>query len=98
MQWPEASYHVLVMFTICGDLIGVALGYGLDDRDSFSGRRKRFFYTPQRPDPASYPVDTGVSFPGDYSGWGMKLTTHLRLVRGQEWWSYTAIPSHAFMA
>jgi hypothetical protein len=33
---------------------------------------------------ASYSVGTGSSFPRGKSGRGVKLTTHLQLVRGQE--------------
>jgi hypothetical protein len=32
------------------------------------------------PDPASYPVETGGSFPGGYRAWGVKLTTHMQLM------------------
>jgi hypothetical protein len=30
--------------------VGIATGYGLDDRSSVPDRGKRFFSTPQRPD------------------------------------------------
>jgi hypothetical protein len=37
-------------------------------------------------------LSSGVKRPG------VKLTTHLQLVPGQEWRSYTSTPSYAFMA
>jgi hypothetical protein len=68
--------------------VGIALGYGLDDRSS----RVRFlvgagkFSLHHRVQngsgfhPASYPMGTRGSFPGEKSGRGVKLTTRLRLV------------------
>jgi hypothetical protein len=49
--------------------VGVATGYGLEDRGSIPGRGKRFFSTAKRPDPlwghsASSPMGTGNRFPG----------------------------------
>jgi hypothetical protein len=50
--------------------IGTATSYGLDGRGSMSGRGKRFYFlhtvqTVTTLHPASYPVGTEVSFPGD---------------------------------
>jgi hypothetical protein len=68
--------------------VGIALGYGLDDR----GSRVRFpagagnFSLHHRVQngtgahPASYPMGTRGSFPGGKSSRGVKLTTHLHLV------------------
>jgi hypothetical protein len=80
--------------------VGIALGYGLDDR----GSRVRFpagagnsslhhrVQTGSGAHPASYPMGTGGSFPG-INGRGLKLTTHLHLVpRSKEEWSYTSTP------
>jgi hypothetical protein len=52
-------------------VVGIATGYGLDDREV--GVRdpvgSRIFSSPRRPDrfwgPASYPMGTGGSLPGD---------------------------------
>jgi hypothetical protein len=47
--------------------VGIAMGYGLDVRGSNSGRSKIFYLhnvqTGSGARPASYPVDTGDSFP-----------------------------------
>jgi hypothetical protein len=52
---------------------------------SIPGGDWEFFSLPPRPErfwahPASYPMGTWGSFPGDKSGRGMKLTTHLYFV------------------
>jgi hypothetical protein len=66
-----------------GDIsFGTAMYYGLDGRDSNSGRCKNF-PSPQHPNlhgahPASRPVGTGG--PRDQRERGMALTTHLHLV------------------
>jgi hypothetical protein len=86
--------------------VGIALGYGLDDR----GSRVRFpagagnFSLHHRVQngsgayPASYPMGTRGSFPGE-SGRGVKLTTHLHLLpRSKNERSYTSIPHCTFMA
>jgi hypothetical protein len=55
-------------------------GYGLDDRSSVP-RKAGIFYTVSRPAlvPTQPPIHwvTGVDFPGEQSGQGVKLTTHL---------------------
>jgi hypothetical protein len=68
--------------------VGIALGYGLDNR----GSRFRFpaeagnFSLHQRIQkgsgslPASYPMGTRGFFPGGKAAGGVKLTTHLHLV------------------
>jgi hypothetical protein len=47
--------------------------------------------------PASYPMRTGVPFPGGLSGRGLKLNTHFHLVPGPERLSYTFTPACIFM-
>jgi hypothetical protein len=87
--------------------VGIALGYGLDDR----GSRVRFpagaenFSLHHRVQngsgahPASYSMGTTVSFPGGKAAGALKLTIHLHLVpRSQDAWSYTSTPQYAFMA
>jgi hypothetical protein len=68
--------------------VGIALGYGLNDR----GSRVRFavgagnfslyhrFQNCSCAHPDFYPVGTRSSFPGGWSGRGVKLTTYLHLV------------------
>jgi hypothetical protein len=65
---------VLIYLPTCGlgsrdSSVGIATGYRLDGQGYIPGREKKSFSTPQHPDwfwahPASYPVGTGVSFPG----------------------------------
>jgi hypothetical protein len=62
---------------------------------SITGRGKRYFSSPQRPDrlwgpPGSFP---GVKAAGVRSS---APTSHQ--VRGQEWWSYTSTPPYVFLA
>jgi hypothetical protein len=65
--------------------VGIAKGYGLDGRGSISGRGKKFFFTPQRPDWLWDPPSLLYNWyrghvPQGYSGLMMKLTTNLHLV------------------
>jgi hypothetical protein len=87
--------------------VGVALGYGLDDRSSrvrFPAGAGNFslHYRVQNSSgthPASYPMRTTGSFPGSKSGRGVKLTTHPQLVlRSMNAWSYKSTPQYALMA
>jgi hypothetical protein len=66
--------------------VGIATGYGLDDR-GVAVRvpvGSRMFSSPRRPDrlwgPPSLLSVSGALSPGGKSGRGMKLTTHLQLV------------------
>jgi hypothetical protein len=86
--------------------VGIALGYGLDDR----GSRIRFpagagnFSLHHRVQngsgthPASHPMGTRGSFPGVKAA-GAWSWQHLHLVpRSKNEWSYTSTPEYAFMA
>jgi hypothetical protein len=53
--------------------VGIALGYGLDEEGSITGRDSEFFLrhrvqTGSGPHPASYPMSNGDSFPGSKAG------------------------------
>jgi hypothetical protein len=59
--------------------------YGVEGQGSIPGRGKIFYSTPQRTDrlwiPPSLLADGyTLLFPRGYSGWGLKLSTHLYLV------------------
>jgi hypothetical protein len=78
--------------------VGIATGYGLDDRGV--GVRfpveSRIFSSPRRPDPASYPMGAGGSFPGvkrpvreaDHSP---PTSADVKKI-----WVYTSTPPYAF--
>jgi hypothetical protein len=87
--------------------VGIALGYGLDDRGSrvrFSAGAGNFclhhcVQNGSGAHPVSYSVDTRCSFLGGKAAGGVKLTTHLHLVlRSKNEWCYTSTPQYAFMA
>jgi len=65
-----------------GWLIGIAMGYGLDDQ----GLGIFLFTTASRPalgpTQLPYPVVIRGSFPGSKAAGALKLTTHLHLVPG----------------
>jgi hypothetical protein len=54
------SYYYLYLSSV-----GIATGYGLGDRGLIPSRSKRFFSTPQHPDPVSYPMGAGGLHPWD---------------------------------
>jgi hypothetical protein len=68
--------------------VGIALGYGLDDRGSrvpFPAGAGNFslhhrVQNGSGAHPASYPMSTKGSFTGGKAAGGVKLTTHLHLV------------------
>jgi hypothetical protein len=77
--------------------VGIALGYGLDDRGSrfrfpVGVRNFSLHHSVQNgfgAHPACYPMGTRGSFPGVK----VKLTTHLHLVpRSKNEWSYISTP------
>jgi hypothetical protein len=86
--------------------VGIATGYGLDDRGI--GVRVpvilRIFTFPCRPDrfwgsPILLSNGYRGLFPRGLSGRGVKLTTHLQLVSEvKKIWIYTFTPPYAFMA
>jgi hypothetical protein len=85
--------------------VGIALGYGLDDRGSSvwfpAGVGNLTLHhriqNGSGAHPASYPVGIRGSFPGK-SFRCVKLTTHLLLVpRSKNAWSYTSTPQYAIM-
>jgi hypothetical protein len=74
----------------------IMMGYGLDGLGSFSGRGKRIFSSVKSQDRLWGPPSLiSNCLPGDLSPGvkrpGVKMTTPLRLVRGQEW-RYTSTP------
>jgi hypothetical protein len=54
-------YHFNLLIRSRNSSVGIATDYGLHVRGSITGRGKRFFSSPQRPD---YPVDTAGPSPG----------------------------------
>jgi hypothetical protein len=103
---PVAIISVQIITKSRDSSVGIALGYGLDDR----GSRVRFpagagnFSLHHRVQngsgahPSSYPMGTRGSFPGVKRP-GVKLTTHLYVMqRSKNEWSYTSTPQYAFMA
>jgi hypothetical protein len=91
----------LLVYQSRDNSVGIALGYGLDDR----GSRVRFpagagnfslhhrVQNGSEDHPASYPMGTRGSSPEGKVGRVVKLTTHLILVpRSKNAWSYTSIP------
>jgi hypothetical protein len=87
--------------------VGIALGYGLDDR----GSRFRFpagvgnlslhrrVQNGSGAHPASYPKGTREYFTGGKAAGVVKLTTHLQLLpRSKNAWSYTSTSQYAFVA
>jgi hypothetical protein len=86
--------------------VGIALGYGLDGRDSkfrFPAGAGNFFLHHRIQNgsgayPASYPMGTRGLFLR-VKRLGRKLTTHLHLVlRSKNEWSYIFTPQYAFIA
>jgi hypothetical protein len=71
-----------------GWLIGIAMGYGLDEQglESRQGLGIFLFITASRPalGPTQLPYPVGIrgSFPGSKAAGALKLTTHLHLVPG----------------
>jgi hypothetical protein len=71
--------------------VGIATGYGLDDR-GIGVRvlvKSRISSPPRRPDrfwgpPSLLPITYRGLFPGGLSVLGVKLTSHLHLYRGKE--------------
>jgi hypothetical protein len=78
--------------------VGIALGYGLDDRGSIPGGCWEFFSKPPRRErlwgpPRLLSYGYRGLFPWGKSGRGVKLATHLHLVpRSKNEWSYTSTP------
>jgi hypothetical protein len=58
----------------------IATGYGLDGRGSIPGKGKKSFSNPLHPDRLRGPPNLISSAYWNYSGCGVKLTAHLRLV------------------
>jgi hypothetical protein len=87
--------ELILLLTLCnfyslgsGDSsVGIATGYGLDDRGVGVrvAVRSRIFSSPRRPDrlwdpPKLLPNGHRGPIPQGLSGWGVKLTTHLQLM------------------
>jgi hypothetical protein len=81
--------------------VGIALGYGLDNRGSrvrFPGGLEIFLFTTASRT-ALGPTQPPVQWIPRALSLGVKLTIHLRLVpRSKNEWSYTSIPQYSFMA
>jgi hypothetical protein len=103
LRSPSVGHHFHYCNTILksrDSSVGIALGYGLDDRGSKvrfpAGAGIFFHHRVQNCSgflPTSYPMGTRGSFPGSKEARGVKLTTHLHLVpRSKNEWSYTSIP------
>jgi hypothetical protein len=94
-----SSLHLVFIFT--DGSVGIALGYGLDDRVSrvqFPAGAGNFslhhrIHNGSGAHPTSCPMGTRGSFPGGKAAGGVKLTTHLYLEpRSKNAWSYTSTP------
>jgi hypothetical protein len=100
LRW-DYSYSPTFLQKSRDSSVGIALGYGLDDR----GSRVRFpaFSSPPRPERLWGPSSLlSNGYQGLFLGEkrpGVKLTTHLHLVpRTKNVWSYTSTPQYTFMA
>jgi hypothetical protein len=86
--------------------VGIATGYGLDDRGVWIRVQvvSRIFSSPRHPHRLLGPpnlLSNGYRglFPRGLRGRGEKLPTHLQLVpRSRKMWIYTTTPLYAFMA
>jgi hypothetical protein len=94
--------HILPLYLI---LVGIALGYGLDNRGSgfpITAGAGNFPLSHRVQNgsgahPASYPMGTRGSFPGGKAAGSWSWHLHL-LSRSRNEWSYTSTSQYAFMA
>jgi hypothetical protein len=98
----EFTYVYIYIYVSHDNSVGIALGYGLDDRSpwvrfpagtgTFSLHRR--VQNGSGAHAASYPMSTRGSFPCEQSGRSVEMTTHLYLVpRSENEWSYISSPS-----
>jgi hypothetical protein len=73
------------------------LDYGLDDRGSIPGGSSNWIFSPPLPDPASYPMGTGVCFPGVKRPGRKSDYSPPSSAEVKNAWSYTSTPQYVFM-
>jgi hypothetical protein len=97
----DSSHGVLVCryCRIRDSSVGIATGYGLDGRNSNTGRGKVLLSSGSGAHPASYPMGIGDSFSGVKEPCReTDLDITLICCWGKKWWTYNSTPPYVFLA